>query len=180
MKIKAPKQNDSYHFFGEDRKDMYTFNALISNYLLMAAVTGWFLAQALKIVTHLAKYREFIPKLFFASGGMPSSHTSSVIALTTACAVQYGFASPFFAVTFVLSCIVMYDAQGVRRAAGEHARIINKIAKDLQKGDTSYLSKDLKELLGHTPIQVWAGAALGIIVALLLIFPYKSVGVLIF
>lgn len=157
---------------------MYTFTALIKNYPLVAAVIGWFLAQALKIATHLAKYGEFIPRLFFSSGGMPSSHSSCTIALTTACAVQYGFSSPYFAISIILSSIVMYDAQGIRRAAGEHARIINKIAKDLKKGDTSYIQNDLKELLGHTPFQVLAGAVLGIVIALLLLLVYKGVGVL--
>lgn len=154
----------------------YNFFDIFLNYSFVCAAAGWFVAQALKIVMHLMKYHEFIPKQFFASGGMPSSHSACATAMTTACAVQYGFLSPMFSMALIFSMIVMYDAAGVRRAAGEHAHIINQIVQDLQSGDTKYLSKNLKELIGHTPLQVLAGAALGILVALLLLIPFRNGG----
>ena len=99
-----------------------------------------------------------------SSGGMPSSHSATVCSMVVATAKLYGTKSVGFALAFVLAFIVMYDAAGVRRAAGEQAKVLNHIADDLSKGDTRYLEKHLKELIGHTPLQVLIGALFGILI----------------
>ncbi|MBR2353229.1 MAG: divergent PAP2 family protein [Clostridia bacterium] len=136
------------------------------NYILISAVLGWLMAQFLKMFTSLITERKISPKMLFSNGGMPSSHSSTVLALCTACAVQEGFASPYFAISAVLAVIVMNDASGVRYETGEQAKIINRIAKELFSGKGEEFNTGLKELVGHTPSQVVAGAGLGIVVAL--------------
>ena len=138
------------------------FTDLVSNYMLICAVSGYFLAQILKIVIGLIRDRKLDMKLMFASGGMPSSHASTVAALCISCARLCGVGSPLFAITFILASVVMYDAAGVRRAAGEHAKILNQLMKGLTSGDPTLAEASLKELIGHTPLQVVMGALLGI------------------
>ena len=138
------------------------FTDLVSNYMLICAASGYFLAQILKIVIGLIRDRKLDMKLMFASGGMPSSHASTVAALCISCARLHGVGSPLFAITFILASVVMYDAAGVRRAAGEHAKILNQLMKGLTSGDPTLAEASLKELIGHTPLQVVMGALLGI------------------
>lgn len=138
-----------------------------TNYVLVCAVVGWFSAQIIKCVRYIAKNRSFNFAVLMSSGGMPSSHSATVCALVTAVARLEGTGSVEFALAFVLAFIVMYDAAGVRRAAGEQARVLNRIAKELSNGDTRYLDKNLKELIGHTPLQVIMGALLGIVIPLI-------------
>lgn len=144
---------------------------LASNYMLVCAVTGYFLAQILKIIIGLIRDRKLDMKLMFASGGMPSSHASTVAALCISCARLYGVESPVFAVTFVLASVVMYDAAGVRRAAGEHAKILNRLLEGLTSGDPTLAEASLKELIGHTPLQVAMGALLGIVLPFVIPMP---------
>ena len=108
--------------------------------------------------------------MFFGTGGMPSSHSSSVCALCIASAIGEGVASPIFAVTLVLSGVVMIDASGVRYETGKQAAIINKITKELFAGNANEVNTGLKELIGHTPFQVFMGALLGIVVAVVMGF----------
>ena len=136
--------------------------ALLSNYMLICAVAGYFIAQILKIIIGLIRDRKLDMRLMFASGGMPSSHASTVAALCISCARLHGVDSPLFAITFILASVVMYDAAGVRRAAGEHAKILNQLMKGLTSGDHNLAEARLKELIGHTPLQVVMGALLGI------------------
>ena len=136
--------------------------ALATNYMLICAVAGYFIAQILKILIGLIRDHKLDMRLMFASGGMPSSHASTVAALCISCARLHGIGSPLFAVTFILASIVMYDAAGVRRAAGEHARILNQLMKGLTSRDHHLAEASLKELIGHTPLQVVMGALLGI------------------
>ena len=100
---------------------------------------------------------------------MPSSHSSSVCALTTAIGLSLGVESATFAIAFVVSFIVMYDAAGVRRAAGEHAKLLNIIVKDIFEGKP-IPSKEFKELIGHTPLQVFCGAILGVFTSIVIFF----------
>ena len=137
-----------------------------TNYLLVCAFTGWFMAQFIKCVRYIIKKRSFDFRLIMSSGGMPSSHSATVCALVVATAKVSGTNSVEFALAFILAFIVMYDAAGVRRAAGEQAKVLNRMAKELSDGDTRYLDKNLKELIGHTPLQVIMGALLGIVIAL--------------
>lgn len=139
-----------------------------TNYLLVCAFIGWFAAQFIKCTRYVIKNRKFDFAVLMSSGGMPSSHSATVCALVTASAKIDGTNSVMFALAFILAFIVMYDAAGVRRAAGEQAKVLNRLAKELSDGDTRYLDKNLKELIGHTPFQVIMGALLGIILTLLI------------
>lgn len=150
---------------------------------IMAALLGVFVAQFLKIPIHLIMEKEFRPGLFFSTGGMPSSHTSTVVSLATAVGLLEGFLSTLFAISFVLAIVVMHDATGVRRQAGTHAAVLNELVKDfnlLKETINPNLKKvekqqKLKELLGHKPIEVFFGAILGVAIgfALYQIYPFS-------
>lgn len=147
---------------------MEFFEQLIENRLLIACVTAWFIAQLLKIIITFYTSKKIDITRFIGSGGMPSSHTSFVMSLATGMGKIYGWASPLFAMSVCFACVVMYDAAGVRRAAGHQAKVLNMIIDDLAH-HKPLEHKRLKELLGHTPKQVLAGAVLGIIIAQLMI-----------
>jgi acid phosphatase family membrane protein YuiD len=132
--------------------------------ILLAAFLGWFFAQILKVIIPMLRFRQINFKRFVESGGMPSSHTSMAVALCCSIAKYEGFNSTYFAIAAVFTSIVMYDASGVRRAAGRQAAIINQIIKDIYHH--KYKGSLLKELIGHTPLEVWAGFLLGVIVGL--------------
>ena len=138
-----------------------------SNYVLMSAVVAWFSAQVIKVIIDLfQKERPSLLKIFFSTGGMPSSQSSSVVALCIACAIGEGLSSPYFAITLVLAGVVMIDASGVRYETGKQAQLLNKITRELFQGNAEEFNLGLKELVGHTPFQVMMGAILGIVVAI--------------
>ncbi|MDM5155713.1 divergent PAP2 family protein [Bacillus sp. DX1.1] len=134
---------------------------ILHNDPLMSAVLAWFIAQLAKVIFKLVKMKEFDFAQFFASGGMPSSHSSTVTALATGVGMVEGIMSSFFAVAAIFAIIVMYDASGVRLAVSKQAKILNEFFHGRQ---TDY--KKLNELVGHTPYQVVVGAILGIVVAI--------------
>lgn len=126
----------------------------------------WFGIQLFKFIYDLVKSKKFNFKRLMQAGGMPSSHSGVVISLTTMIGKNVGINSPLFAVALIFSFIVMYDAAGVKRAAGKQAKLLNKIVET--PGLTSLqVSERLVEVLGHTPVQVIVGAAIGVIVGLL-------------
>ena len=138
-----------------------------SNYVLMSAVVAWFSAQVIKVIIDLfQKERPSLLKIFFSTGGMPSSHSSSVVAVCLACAIGEGLSSPYFAITLVLAGVVMIDASGVRYETGKQAQLLNKITRELFQGNAEEFNLGLKELVGHTPFQVMMGAMLGIVVSI--------------
>lgn len=139
----------------------------LNNSVLVTAVTGWFVAQLLKVLFVLIWNRKFDITRMVGSGGMPSSHSSFVVSLACSIGLVEGFSSTIFALAVCMALVVMYDAAGVRRAAGQQARIINKMVEQWGKGDFSFTDKRLKELLGHSPIEVIAGALLGIMIAII-------------
>jgi acid phosphatase family membrane protein YuiD len=139
---------------------------LTGNRVLNAAIIAWFFAQTLKIVTFLLFQKKLDFKRFFNAGGMPSSHTASTVAACVQISMMYGTSSVEFALSVIFTVIVMYDAQGVRRQAGEHARILNVIIDTWEEDNGKLLDKDLKELLGHTPLEVFGGIVLGILVGI--------------
>lgn len=145
---------------------------LVTNYYLISAMGAWLLAQFLKIFTGFFKEQKFTLKaLFFGTGGMPSSHTATVAALATACAIAEGFDSAIFAIAFVLAIIVMIDATGVRRETGKQSRALNIIVEELFKSnDVKALDTHFKELIGHTPLQVVFGFITGVAAAIALSF----------
>lgn len=139
-------------------------NFTSDNGIILVSACSWLIAQLIKILIEFARVKKFNVSLLFSSGGMPSSHTSLVIAMTTYIGYLEGFNSTYFAISAVLSSVVMYDATGVRRAAGKQAEVLNMLIENLNNHEIK-LEKKLKELLGHTPIQVCAGFILGIVVA---------------
>ena len=143
---------------------MNFISGFFSNKVLIISMFACFLAQILKIFTGDEKKIQI--SRIFTSGGMPSSHSSFVTSLSTLVGIEYGFNSTEFAVVAVFSMIIMYDASGVRRAVGKQAVILNQILDDLQH-KKHIEQKKLKELVGHTPVEVFFGAILGIITALL-------------
>ena len=143
------------------------FQQLLHNSVFGTAIIGWGTAQILKFILVLLIYKRLDFKRFIGSGGMPSSHSSLVVSLTMSIGFIKGFDSLIFALSAVMSLIVMYDAAGVRRSAGQQAAILNKIVDDWSKEDYSLTEKKLKELLGHTPVEVFAGAILGMIIAII-------------
>lgn len=151
---------------------MQAVKEFFTNYIVMSALTGWFTAQILKVFTRGFKQKKFdIPNILFGTGGMPSSHTAAVMSMAVATAIVFSPASFEFAIAGVLSMIVMRDAMGVRREVSKQAAIINKLVIDVINAESEEnREKRLKELVGHTPLQVWAGCALGIVVPLVLQF----------
>lgn len=126
----------------------------------------WFGIQLFKVIYDLVKSKKFNFKRLMQAGGMPSSHSGVVVSLTTMIGKNVGINSPLFAVALIFSFIVMYDAAGVRRAAGKQAKLLNKIVET--PGLTGLqVSERLVEVLGHTPVQVIVGAAIGVTVGLL-------------
>lgn len=146
---------------------------IFTNYILMSAVCSWLVAQILKGFTGVFKLKKFtFTEFFFGTGGMPSSHTAAVCGVATAAAVRCGFASAEFAISAVLAMIVMRDAMGMRREVGKHAKALNQIFEEIAKAknDPALTQKALGELVGHTPLQVFAGVFVGIGSSLLLSF----------
>lgn len=142
---------------------------LLENTTLIAAVLSWLIAQIIKTIIILIQTKAFVPERLFGAGGMPSAHSALVCSLFMCVAHERGFASPEFAIAFCFAMVVIYDAMGVRRAAGEQAKAINKMADIFEQEGVEVNQKDLKEYLGHTPLEVLAGVLLGITVALVLI-----------
>ena len=148
---------------------MKIWNEILSNQVLVSAVAGWIVAQVLKTMLDFALNRTINWERMVGSGGMPSSHSATVCGLTTAAALHYGVSSFEFAVCFVLSMVVMYDATGVRRETGKQAKLLNSILREKPlKLNAEVLQEKLKEYVGHTPLQVVAGAILGICLALVI------------
>lgn len=159
--------------FTERFRDMFDFSILISNPLINVAVVSWCAAQILKTSIHLFKHGEFKKERLSGAGGMPSSHSAVTCSVLLTSYLIYGFSSPIFAMAFVLALIVMYDATGVRWAAGLHAKAINYIVEYL--GDENTKDKDqlkemipkLNESLGHRMIEVVCGALFGFAISLI-------------
>lgn len=141
---------------------MYNFQAILQNTPLWAAIIAWATAQGIKIILTLIVDKKFDASRIVGTGGMPSSHSSFTMALSFSIGKYYGFDSPLFAIALIFSFVTMYDAQGIRRAAGKQAEILNMLILEHKIPDVG----ELKELLGHTPLEVAAGALLGIVIGL--------------
>lgn len=148
---------------------MEFLSELYHNRVFMAAVTGWFVAQILKTIIHMWFNRRFVAERLVGSGGMPSSHSSTVCALVTATGIEFGGGSYEFAIAAIFAIIVMYDAMGVRRETGIQAKVLNEMMELFTKmGKEMTVEDRLKEFVGHTPLQVLMGAILGVGIALLM------------
>jgi len=143
-----------------------SISGIIHNRILVSAMIAWAVAQILKVLIVALTSKRFDYTRLVGAGGMPSSHSALVIALTTKVGIIEGFTSTSFAIALCFALVVMYDAAGVRRAVGIQARILNNIMNDLSQ-KKPLEEKKLKELLGHTPVEVFAGAMLGIAIGIL-------------
>lgn len=140
-------------------------NNILHNQVLVVSLLACVVAQVLKLPIELIKNRKFNLRFLVSTGGMPSSHSAFVAALATGVGQTLGWDSPDFATAVIFAIIVMYDAAGVRQAAGKQARILNQILDEFFKEDHHFNEDRLKELLGHTPFQVVVGLGLGIAIA---------------
>lgn len=132
-----------------------------------AVFLSWFIAQMAKIIRGIVREKRFTLRWLFTTGGMPSSHTATVASLSTVSGLYYGFGSVPFLIVLIFTIITAFDAAGVRRNVGRQARILNKMLDELyEKGEVQ--EERVKELLGHTPFEVFAGAFLGIVIGYLL------------
>jgi uncharacterized protein len=142
---------------------------LFRNKILDVVFVSMLIAQFYKLVSTSIVQKKFVWSRLWNTGGMPSSHSSSVAALTTAIAITQGVQSVAFALSAVFSIVVMFDAAGIRRAAGEHAGVINQLTEFFNTVfDKKFKNEKLKELLGHSRSEVFAGAILGVLVTLLM------------
>lgn len=172
---------------------MDNIRGMFGNYVLTIAFASWFAAQIIKTILHMITNNKFEAERLLGAGGMPSAHSALVCSMTLAMARKVGPASPEFALAFLFASVVLYDAMGVRRAAGEHARLINRfiLTSAPKEGDGNgqmeeakerprlkpvryyrrkkdIEGKKLKEYLGHTPLEVLCGALLGILITMLM------------
>ena len=149
---------------------MNFFSELAKNKILISAASGWIIAQILKTIIHTLFTKNFDAERLVGGGGMPSSHSATVCALCTAVALEYGANSYEFAMAAVFALVVMYDAIGVRQESGKQAQVLNDMIEIFtHMGKKIDVEKQLKEFIGHTPLQVLCGAILGIITALIII-----------
>lgn len=143
---------------------MNFFSKVLENKVLMVALVSWAVAQGSKVLIEVLSYRKVDLKRFVGSGGMPSSHSAFVMGLSTGIGKLEGWESPLFAIAMSFAFVVMYDAAGVRRAAGKQAEILNIIIKDVIEHKV-LKEERLKELIGHTRIEVIIGGIIGVITA---------------
>ena len=139
---------------------------IIKNKIFMTTLSAWIIAQIIKVTIGVIKEKKFDFRWFVGTGGMPSSHAAGASCLSAAIGLEYGFNSVYFALAASFAIVVMFDAQGVRRASGRQARILNKIMEDIYWQKRIH-DNQLRELIGHTPIEVIAGFLLGIAIAFL-------------
>ena len=146
---------------------------LLSNYPLMSAVLAWFVAQVIKTAIDAYFNKGINWERMTGSGGMPSSHSSTVVSLAIATGISYGVDSTLFAIALIFAIVVMYDATGVRRETGKQAVILNRLLLDNPFSWTGKeVEKKLKEYVGHSPFQVLMGAILGILIAVIMAYVY--------
>lgn len=149
---------------------------MIFNFPLEIAMISVILAQLIKLPIQRVIDKKWTPSIIFSTGGMPSSHSAFVTALTLAFALTEGISSPYFAISFVFASVIIHDAVGIRREAGKHATVLNQmkeefdlLVNEVSKGkerDDEVVEKKLKELLGHEPIEALSGTLLGVILTL--------------
>ena len=135
------------------------------NKIFLTTLSAWIIAQAIKVSIGVIRERKFDFRWFVGTGGMPSSHAAGASCLATAIGLEYGFDTVYFALAASFAIVVMFDAQGVRRASGKQARVLNKVMEDIYWQGRIHEHR-LRELIGHTPVEVITGLLLGIIIAL--------------
>ena len=142
--------------------DINDISQILDNRILLVAIAACLIAQVLKLMIDTIQNGKVSAKVLTTTGGMPSAHSALVTSLATGVGLNLGWKSAEFAIATIFAIIVMYDAAGVRQAAGKQARILNQMVEELFSEDHKFNEEKLKELLGHTPVQVIAGSILGI------------------
>ena len=142
-----------------------TFMMFITNKYIYVPIILWFTIQTFKLIYDLVTTKKFNFRRILGAGGMPSSHSAVVVSIATLIGKNYGVDSAFFALALIFACVVMYDACGVRRAAGKQAKVLNELVNTPGLSSVEVQGK-LQEALGHTPIQVFVGATIGLIAGL--------------
>ena len=149
----------------------------ITNPCVAVPLSAWIIAQIVKTIVNFCVTKELNFERLIGDGGMPSCHSSVVMALATTCGITYGFDSGLFAISFVLAAIVMHDATGVRRETGKQAATLKKLAELVNSAiadpDHHIRTNKLKELVGHSPLQVAMGGTLGVVIAILAYFIFE-------
>jgi uncharacterized protein len=145
---------------------------LLSNYALIAGLVAWAIAQIVKVPLEFLRTRHWNWALLLRAGGMPSSHSALVVGISYATGLFGGFDKPVFAISVALAMVVVYDATGIRRQAGKHAELINAMINDLTSGHP-LKEEQLREVLGHTPLEALAGVILGMLTAQLAWFAWR-------
>jgi uncharacterized protein len=135
---------------------------ILDNRILLVAIAACLIAQVMKLTIDTIQNGKVSVKVLTTTGGMPSAHSALVTSLATGVGQSLGWQSAEFAIATIFAIVVMYDAAGVRQAAGKQARILNQIIDELFSDNHKFNEEKLKELLGHTPVQVIAGSVLGI------------------
>ena len=143
---------------------------ILTNKTLICGILTWTICQALKILIDGIKTHQWSFRKWWVSGGMPSSHSASVVSVTVSAGLREGFSSSLFAACLIFACVVMYDAAGVRRETGKQGKIINEILRWPEAMFDDSVPDELKEKVGHSPIEVLAGAVIGIACAILFHF----------
>lgn len=143
------------------------FGRLTTNPVIDCALLAWFLAQLIKVILDAVLVQKIDMRRFVSSGGMPSSHSALAAACAASIGKLYGTQSPGFALAVILAAVVMYDACNVRRSAGDTARLVNQLLAHVERLTAEDFADDLREVMGHTPLQVLMGALLGLCVGLL-------------
>ena len=143
------------------------FQQLGRNHILWVTIIAWVLAQSIKVTIGIIRQKKFDFRWFVGPGGIPSSHAAGASALATSIGLKYGFDTVSFALAVAFTIVVMFDAQNVRRAAGKQAEILNKMMDDIY-WQGRIKEADLRELLGHTPVEVFLGMILGLLIAVIL------------
>lgn len=142
------------------------FQQIFQNKIFMTTMSAWIIAQMIKVSIGVVREKRFDFRWFVGTGGMPSSHAAGASCLATALGLQYGFGSAYFALGASFAVVVMFDAQGVRRSTGKQARILNKVMEDIY-WQGRIKENRLRELVGHTPVEVIVGFFLGVTIAFL-------------
>ena len=139
---------------------------LFTNVFLITGLSSWLVAQVLKTIIHCILYKKLEIQRLYGDGGMPSGHSATASSLAMMCGLHFGAGSVEFAISAIVAIIVCHDAMGVRRETGKQAEVLNELLRFLESGREA----DLKELVGHTPLQVWAGILIGIANALVIYY----------
>ena len=142
---------------------------IITNKVLIVPICAWAVAQLIKVFVILAQEKRLDLRCLVTSGGMPSSHSALITALATSVAITQGLGSVAFGIAAILALVVMYDAAGLRQSVGQQSAVLNRIVRELRARRITELERDLREFIGHTLVQVIAGAILGVFVAWLLL-----------